>query len=410
MSTAQRHSNAFLVSASPRTTFVLLGMLLGVLALGMVVPQHVAYDTIGHSYSASLAQVIRAFGVHHVAGAWPTQLLVVLLILNVSARLVKSQLQPSEEAAGDAWRATVVDADDVDGPDAGTPIAQALQAALPKWRVREAGATTLASRGLVTEGVVIVLVGVLTLCAAWAVAELSGERGRVFVMTGGDDAAKSRFRAEHLTGDTSLPWNPDFDMTCSQTSDGSLLGDRQCLINIDGSPHQATLKPGRDLEFLGYRLTLVGVRRRSGVGGFAMEISNAGASTRTTAAVGSPVDLPQGDRTLATLLVSGNAPADPIGVLLNTGTPPESVADLAVRTHPRVVLELAVGRTNHDPWVWAGLTMVLIGLLVAGVLPSYRVRASRKGGKWALHVRGVGLLARPAQQLTAVKKALESAG
>ncbi|MFT7621038.1 MAG: multisubunit Na+/H+ antiporter MnhG subunit, partial [Myxococcota bacterium] len=82
----------FEVLASPRATGVLMSALLMAVGIGMFVPQAVTAETIGLSYSTSVAQVIVAMDLHNIGGSWLLQLVLVLLGLNLAARLAVSAL------------------------------------------------------------------------------------------------------------------------------------------------------------------------------------------------------------------------------------------------------------------------------------------------------------------------------
>lgn len=366
----------FDVLGSPRTTVSLASALLALLSVGLVVPQGIAAEGIGYSYSASLAQVITALELHRVVTSWPVQLVLVGLALNGGARLIE---------AGLSHRASA-------------PLPRDVAAALVGWRVRAAAdGSVRATRGLFREGLIVLLVGGFVLGGATLLAT-GATSGRLFVLTGGDDAARSRYVAEELRGERWVPWKPGFELTCSESSDQELLGPRQCIVDIGGRPHQATLVPRRDLEFEGKRLTLVGVRRVSGVEGFGVDVGFFGGSAQPSGAIGTPIDVRQGDRLVATLLPSGNAPHDPIGVLPSPDS--DAASALTVSVRPRVMLEIAVHETGAEPWTWAGVTLVLIGLSIAGLLPGYRATLTRHDGRWMVDVQGVGLLSRgePLQQ------------
>ena len=85
----------FLRLASRKTTLVLLLSLTAILSFGLVVPQHVSGEAVGHSYSSSITQVVTGMRLHRLETSWLTQLVGMLLMLNLLAAGLRSALRLS---------------------------------------------------------------------------------------------------------------------------------------------------------------------------------------------------------------------------------------------------------------------------------------------------------------------------
>ncbi|MFT7623083.1 MAG: hypothetical protein ACI9WU_002260, partial [Myxococcota bacterium] len=330
------------------------------------------------------AQVIVAMDLHNIGGSWLLQLVLVLLGLNLAARLAVSALG---RAQGSGTR--VARAIGRGGSGEGLNL-DALSKALPKWRIKLTETGGGAVRGLGVEGLVVLGLGLVILAAGYVVGTRA-DRGIIYLMPGTDDAARARFQGKKIQGDKLVPWRPEFTISCSESVDGTPLGDRSCILQIAGKPHKATLQARRDLEFNGRRLTWVGVRRVSGVGGFEVDVTHAAGSSSSPAIVGTPLDVATPEGTIATLLIPGNAPGDPVGLLADG---PEGAA-ITVSARPRYMLEIAVSGSASEAWIWGGLTLFIIGLLLVGLAPTYRAVVIRVEDQYEVTVTGTGLLARP---------------
>ncbi len=95
----------------------------------------------------------------------------------------------------------------------------------------------------------------------------------------------------------------------------------------------------------------------------------------STASVGTPLDVNDRDQVIATLLLLGNAPGDPVGVLpAGPSAPP-----LTLSARPRYLLELHVSGTKHERWVWIGAWMLLLAALLAVLGGDSKLRLAREG-------------------------------
>ena len=96
-------------------------------------------------------------------------------------------------------------------------------------------------------------------------------------------------------------------MECSRSADGTLSGPRACIIVWNGKRHEANVRPGTDLEFLGMRLTLTGLERLPLSGSLDVDVTYAGNDrSRTTAALGTPLDITLPGGRITTLLGGAN--------------------------------------------------------------------------------------------------------
>ena len=395
MSNEQDRSQiVFRVAASPRATLFMIAVIGLLLAVGMFVPQQIAYEDVASSYSASWSQVFRALDLHRIGSSWLLQGSVVLLVLNLLARLLASQI-PGHTRSIPAGGETLK------GPN-GRPD-DMLKSAFPRARVQLVSPGLAEGRlGLAAVGLALLGVGLLILGGAYAMAMRSGTLGKVELVTGSDKAATSRFVGYRLDKDVWLPWKPPFQMRCAVTADATMLGERQCLIDYEGKAHQATLTPGRDLEFMDLRLTMVGLNRVTGVGGFDVVVERDGKRNTQTGAVGSPLDVIEGGELMATILPTGNAPGDPVGIVPGGDVPTSVLSGMKVSTRPRTMITLRVASVSHVLWVWIGLSVLGLALFLALVLPSYRIVLRRAEDGWTVNVDGVGLLAKDAMVLEAL--------
>ena len=397
-----RSQIVFRVAASPRATLFMVAIIGLLLAVGMFVPQQIAYEDIASSYSASWAQVFRALDLHRIGSSWLLQGSAVLLVLNLLARLLASQI-PGHT------RSIPVGGQRLEGPN-GRPD-DMLKSAFPRARVQLVSPGLAEGRlGMAAVGLALLGVGLLILGGAYAMAVRSGTLGKVEMVTGSDKAATSRFVGFRLDKDVWLPWEPPFQMRCAPTSDATMLGERQCLMNYEGKAHQATLTPGRDLEFMDLRLTMVGLNRVTGVGGFDVMVEREGKRNTQTASVGSPLDISEGGKLMATVLPTGNAPGDPVGIVPVGDIPTNVLSGIKISARPRTMITLRVASVSHVLWVWVGLGVLGLAIFLALVLPSYRIVLRRAEDGWTVHIFGVGLLAKDASVLETLTTELKRRG
>ena len=402
-------SRVFLWSGSPATTATLVGVLLALGALGIFLPQELTADALAESTSSALVQVVTGLGLHHVLRAWSTQLVLVLLSLNLCAAALRRLLAPSLSLATPS-RADVAITEAAQSPAAPVRLEDALRAVLPGWSVRRLGeGHAVARKGLTLEGVAVACLGLLVLGVAYVVSATSGSRGLVKLMVGepGDPAVHARFKVLREEGDAVVSWTPEpkFELGCGAVA----AGDRNCWIDTVKGRSKTTLRPGDDLEFEGFRLTLVGVTRLPGAGAFDLDVFLAGEASTHLAQAGDVVDVERGGQRLATLMIAGDTTADPVGVVAGEKVPRERLSDLRVSARPRESLTFRLTTEEHVPWVWAGATLMLIGLGLTLGLPGYRVVAERvPSGHVSLVLCGTGALCRPARELDRVARALSA--
>ena len=404
-----RKNTTFIRLANGKTTLVLLILLAMTMAFGLVVPQHVSGEAIGHSYSSSLTQVVTGLRLHHLETSWLTQLLSILLVLNLIAIGLRSVLR--------------IPNDQIDGP-ARSPSAEAHlpirpnQARLDEWlrtRWPRSGAR-LESRdeasgrlGFRTEASTLILAGAVVLCTAAIISSQQATR-YLTIVEGADDAANARFTATQVLNDAELPWKPPFEMECNRSTGSTLSGARECIIVWNGKRHEATVRPGTDLEFLGMRLTLVGLERLPLSGSLDIDVTYADKErSRTTSAIGSPLDIKLPDGRITALLGGVNNDA-PVG-LLTGKVPTERIAGLLeISARPRAAMKFRITGTAHMPFIWIGCGVLLLGLLGLAILPSYRIHAHRLDTGLSIRIAGFGALAKPERLLAKLHEAPEKGG
>jgi hypothetical protein len=407
--TTRRVFDAFV---SPKATFVLLALLLALISVGMFVPQQGDLASIGHNYSSGMTQLVRGFDLHRIDHSWPLQLIALLLGLNLTGLGLAYLQARNRQSSGmtPASRNRRIIGKAFNGPGGDIRVDDSLRMSLSGWQVESCGENAVARRGWVREGLVAALAGVLILGCAWIYAQSVSVQGRVWLMAGPstDLSVQSRFRAERQSGHRSLPWKPDFELACSTTADGRLIGTRHCEIAHGGERKRVTLGKGHYIPIGDYRLTLVGARYLSGVGGFTLDVAAGNQHVHGAVDVGGSFDVTQAGAIVASLLISGNDRNDPVAVLL----PPDGAkglsGDLRVEARPRVELEFRLSSEQHEWLVWTGLALLLLGLFVALVLPGYTLMANRTGTRWTLSVSGIGLLCRPGAVLTAIEAELKA--
>ena len=207
-------------------------------------------------------------------------------------------------------------------------------------------------------------------------------------------------------------------MGCGDPGDGRILGTRPCLVTVGEESRRITLGPGHYIPIAlklpngdpgpAYRLTLVGARPIRSAGDFVTDVVVGGALARTRTDVGVPLDVSVAGKSMGAIQVGGTSTGDPVALIADSGVR-AAAKDVNVSVYPRTELEFRLITEEQIPWLWGGLTIILIALLVGGILPSYSVVASRNAeGLWTADVSGVGLLARPARVLELLMRELEA--
>lgn len=395
----------FRVIASPRVSLGLLAMTAAVLSIGLFVPQRVPLEVIALTYPPRFAQVIGALDLHRVATGWLLQLSVVLLALNGVAALLYGLLRagaPGERTPAPPGRATATTRG---GDD--RPVGEALSVALAGWSVTRLDADHLhARRGFQLASTLVVVIGLVVCAVGLFVSETAGTRGEVRLMIGdpGAETVRSRFRATRMEGDALVPWDPGFEVGCRHSPDGAFDSERVCRVMSGKDAYEAKVKPGRDIEFGGYQLSMVGFRRIPEAAGFELQVNQGKREHRVTAWPVSAVDVSDADGRLATLVVTGSAEGETVGVL--PGGRLTGAVDVVARARTELVFRLSTD--EHEPWVMAGGALVMLGLMLGFLLPSYHLSARRGAGKGiVIEVGSISLLGRPAEALRLLLPAID---
>ena len=84
-----------------------IAMPAAILSFGLVVPQHVSGEAVGHSYSSSITQVVTGMRLHRLETSWLTQLVGMLLMLNLLAAGLRSALRLSDSNESNPARSPV---------------------------------------------------------------------------------------------------------------------------------------------------------------------------------------------------------------------------------------------------------------------------------------------------------------
>jgi len=394
-----RSDIAFVRLANGKTTLVLLVLLAMTMAFGLVVPQHASGEAIGHSYSSSFTQVVTGLQLHQLESSWLTQLIGMLLALNLLAIGLRPVLRLPDIQQMELARSEVI--------QHALPMEQSPER-LDEWlrkhisrpRARLRSRNEARGRlGFRVESFYLVIFGAMTLTFA-AIIGSQDEIKLIKVVEGADDTANSSFEATQVINDAELPWKPPFEMECNRSSDGTLGGARQCIITWDGKRHEATVRPGTDLEFLGIRLTLIGFDRLPLSGSLDLDITyNDDGRSRTTASLGVPLDITLPDGRVTAILggVSDNAPV----AILTGKVPSESVTGrLAVSARPRVAMLFRFTETDHMPFLWTGCGLLLLGLVGVALLPAYRINVQRSDTGLVIQIQGFGAFAAPRKLLS----------
>ncbi len=375
--------------ASPVTVVTLGLALIGFLAFGVVVPQ-VTAEQLTLSYPSALAHVIDPLQLGDAFHSWLFRALALMLVLSLAARGLERWLTGAASAASAAHlgrNAFVATAPAVD-----VALQDLLRTAVPRAPVRlEPKGVVSASRGLTAEGALVLALGVILLAVAPA---LTGPSltGRLFIVDGLDPIASSRSRAERLDGGDFIPWKPDFGMACAPATEGAALGPRQCTLTLLGQRVGAALEPGKDLEFLNYRLSFVGARRLSDVAGAMVTVTHPDGTAGKTVGAGDTIDLtvPGAKGPTFTAMVGTLGRHDPLGLLVGPGGTLDGATRASATVVPRTELELAIQTTAHWPYVAGGLALLLVGIVLMVAWPGYRVTLERRGADVVVTVRGVG--------------------
>ena len=401
-------SPPFAVMASGATTAALLLSLSFAFLFGALLPQRVPLDAIAAAYPTSVTQMAGRFGLADVVSSWPVSALTVLLVLNLLAigvrRFLLGDLRTGGSRLAAAQRAGVTgirDSDDLRGRS---------RAWVP-FRFRFVGSDRVEGRsGFFVEGLALVLLGGVALAASAWVARTTDTTGEIRVITSRgpeDRVAASRQQAVLLTGDRSSPWKPGFELSCADAKDSGPLSPRWCSfgkIRSSAAPKVAQVVPGFDLDYAGYRFTLTGVERVAGLGQFDVWARGPAGRSRVPAAILEPLDISEGGQPIASASVTGDGADEPAALVPVPGVPRERVAEVTLLAQPRTELRFAVGTERYLPYLWAGVTLLLIGLLLCAVLPGYRLRAVRAEGGWTVAVFGTGVLCHPEGVLDGIQR------
>ena len=418
-------SPLFRLLSSPVTAIVLGSLLLAVLTAGLAIPQ-VSDADVARAIPSAVAQVAIPLGLSDLTESWLVETLAVMMALNlVGYALSRSVATGATGDADVAFDTTAVALTPVSLPGRATrlitgvagDVTGVMRAALPKLFLGKLrggvhghyGTQLHGTSGLRVEAFLLAVIGVGLIAFA---PRLGGTAldARLSILEGDDAVAESRSRGERRQGDLWIPWKPSFKLSCTAAPDLAELAPRACTVVIDGKPHQAALETGRDLEFDGLRVTWTGVSRTATVGGVDLTLTLPFATTRGAAGPGDIVDLfpasaPKGPTVpepmvpLASALVGTTSAGDPLGIITGSDPSTARTGPFTASVLPRRQLHFAVKTTGHAPWVTGGLALLAIALILALVLPTYRLAAIKRGDQLVLTVDGTGLAARPQRYL-----------
>ena len=396
------------VFASPTLTVALLGLMVALGLSATQVPQGTSEAELLELMSFSWARLVAGFGLHHVLTSWPMMLLVVLLVLNVVALVLRAwgdgrrgAAEPRTLVEGSRSRAERVALRGVD--------ASQLTVALGKWfsgsQIRAKGGGVVATRGTVREGLVFLGAGVVALVAAAVGHGLVGEDGRVVTDVAPlDEGSMTRSVVSMLREGEWVPGGPFASMACGPAAAGDPAGVRPCIIDGPGGPVAGPIAAGSPVWLPGLRISYGSVAPSPQSEQVRLELS----SPQT----GEAAEVYAGPGVMSFDLAFGGE-ADPssysLTVLQGPGGPSVALAGddgawiltgpafglqptvpLEVRVVPSEVLTLVFSTTESRAVGITGALLVLLGLLAMLLPPHLEVRATPgEGGALVVHAASI---------------------
>lgn len=361
---------------------------------GLFIPQNSDMVTLSQSYPPVVTYLVAAFDLNQIEKSWITHLLLILLALHIMARWLTHMLASSvpQNALNSDIERRVVSAENAD---------ESAEQWLFKWKAgrhieRTSPTRVRARSGYRREGLVFLAISFLAFALSLYFNQRSATHAQLSLMTGeGDDArTQARYVGRQLVAGKWLTWKPPFTMNC-----GNLLaesGERQCRIGQPDERYEVTLKPGVDILFNGFRMTLIGEDRVTGMSGFEIEATAPGELARFKGAVGRSFDINHTKRLLSSVLLSGTSPEDPTALFPGPGADPERLSQLQLKLSPRTELHFKISKNTPLAFVAGGVFLFLLSLLLLVIVPAYTVEIDHSNSnQWRLSIVGFGLLATP---------------
>lgn len=388
------------ILTAPRTVAVLAALVGAVLFAGAIVPQGLDRLELLGRYPVHVVVGLRAFGLDEVFTSWLFLLTVLLLALSAAGLALRVGLARRGARSEDASHGPLTERVEATLRDPLPTLSQRLPTALGGARtsLRHAQGRVSARRGLHPEGLALVALGVLALLAALAINRTAALDARVVLDTGHAAVEDANLRVSIRDGDLRIDRAPPFLLFCAAPDPLDPARRQRCSYARPGAePVDAQLTPGRSTEVDGITFTPVAQRRlgadgrapfsflvRGGEGGPARLAAEAGATVRLPAASTSPDAAAPGDASHALTAFPG--PDGPLVVFAGVGERPVLLGprvgaspstasatplDLAWLPNARVTIAAATHPERY--LVWAGVALVLLGLLAMALLPDLRV-------------------------------------
>lgn len=376
-------SLAWRILTSPRTFGVLAATLAAWLALASIIPQRPLMVDLASHLSFSAAEAAHDVGLDDVLVSWPLQLIALLMVLNLVGLWLASRLgrglRPSLRVRASSQIASP------------PPEVQArlLTAIGGRVAVTRAGDTTVATRGFLREGLVVAAVGVITLFAALAVSRGSALDGRLTLIPGAATLPESSIR----DGDLMLLRQLPLGLFCGRPDPQDPTRTFPCRAATSGqvasAPVEVGLTPGRTSHVGSFALRPLAesLRVPRDTDPVALVVRRGAEMERLSVELGKTVELKRGGERITPLsgpdgplvvlqqLVDGK----PTAVLLSPRLQLSSALAAAPSAlqieveHPTSV-SVAVTTSPEWPLVLAGSGLVVLGLLLAALLPHIRVQ------------------------------------
>jgi hypothetical protein len=366
-------SLAWRILTSPRTFLALTGALGLFFALAAFLPQRPLPNELARALPFASAEVARDLGLVDALTAWPTALLLLLLGLN-AVGLVLGARERAPLASATCELPVALD-------DARTRAIALLR----RGRLEVTGPSSLViRRGLVREGLALATLGALTLLAALAVDRIASREARLTLRPGAPTASETALR----DGDTLLLASLPFGLMCDRPDPQDPARHFPCRLAREGStPTDVTLLPGHrshldDLSLTPLRERLDSPEPTSPID---LVINREGQRERLRLEPGKRVALRGGEH--LTALHGSDGPfviveptTGPPTLLLPALSPsaPSALAFSLEAEHPTRI-DVEVVTAPERPLLFAGLALLVLGLLLAGLVPHASLTLRTRG-------------------------------
>ena len=194
---------AWRVLSSPRTFLVLTALLALLFVVAATLPQRPSAGELVRALPFSTADAVTGLGLTDVLVAWPTLLLLLLLALNAAGMFIARMGQRTVQAATSALIAAPIE-------DVRTRVGKVP--GLGKLGLRVYATTTVGRRGLVREGALLALIGVVGLGIGLLIARRSALDARFEVVPGVAEVASVSVR----DGEVYVPRALPFGLMCER--------------------------------------------------------------------------------------------------------------------------------------------------------------------------------------------------